>query len=161
MMISLLLFLLFLLLIIMVFILFIYFIYRITRKKHSLQKGDFPDPRYMGSTAFIVGLSGRYKEAVIPIPIEGITIGNNPLTANLIINDHTLVNNEIFISFPENQYDSVSVDVVECYSGGVFVLDTENMNWLPIQSSLRINKSSPVKIRIGATDEVFEITFRS
>lgn len=136
-------------------ILLLYFVFRLLGGMTVAFK--VPDTRYMGSTTFLIGVSGAYKEAVIPIPIEGVVIGSNAADSNIILSDYEVSPRHVRVSFPEGRYDSVEVENV-CSSAMTFYLTGEM--WHVLMGKKTFSQSEPVKIRIGAHQDIFEITFR-
>jgi hypothetical protein len=144
---------------VMVFILIFYWIHHFKRKSLNKPEGHLPDPRFMGSTAFLVGECGVYSGAVIPIPLEGVTIGNNENEANIIIDDQGIASRHVFVSFPVGEYDSVVIEDFGGEGGTFYNLSSEQGNWEPIQGTKRFSIESPGRIRVG-NKQIFTITFR-
>lgn len=144
----------------MVLILGFYLFHRLRRKSTKMPSGHMPDPRFMGSTAFLVGESGMYRGAVIPIPMEGVTIGSDVNEANIIINNHDIASRHVFISFPVGEYDSVLIEDFGGEAGTFYNLSSDQGNWKPLQGSKRFTKDLPGRIRVGQNQDIFDITFR-
>lgn len=135
-----------------------YWIFQKRRLNSKLLSIKHIDPRFMGSTAFLVGLSGLYKGAVIPIPMEGVMIGSDVNEANIVISDSSVSGKHLFVSFPAGKYNAVLTEDLG-NRAGTFYLEGQG-SWIPLHGSKQFSQSSIGKIRIGTNEEIFEITFR-
>jgi hypothetical protein len=145
---------------VMVLILGFYSIQRLRSKRKNVLEGHFPDPRFRGSTAFLVGESGLYRGAVLPIPMEGVTIGSDVNEANIIISDQGIHSRHVFITFPVGEYHSIIIKDLGGEAGTYYILSSDQENWKRLQGSMRFSIESPGKIRVGTNLEIFDITFR-
>ncbi|MDZ5473051.1 FHA domain-containing protein [Bacillus sp. 31A1R] len=117
-----------------------------------------PDPRFTGSTAFLVGSSGMYQGAVIPIPAEGVVIGRDPQIANIIISEESVSKSHVRISLHPQSFDTVIVEDLGS-THGTYYLEGPHLQWSKIQGPKPFSSLTPAQLRIGSTEEIFEIKF--
>lgn len=115
--------------------------------------------QYIGSNAFLVGVSGSYQGSVIPIPVEGIVIGRDPNYANIII-DHTNVSKaHVQIFFNPSTYSSVFIEDLGSTNGTFIHTTTTGNQWSPLHGQIEINSQMNGRLRIGNDGEIFELSF--
>lgn len=115
------------------------------------------DQRFTGSTAFLVGKSGMYQGAVIPIPAEGVVIGRDANLSNIIISEDSVSKSHVRLALHPARYDTVLVQDMGS-THGTF-LQERNGAWFPISGEHQLTAATSSMIRIGSSQEIFEIKF--
>ncbi|OZM56172.1 hypothetical protein CIB95_13805 [Lottiidibacillus patelloidae] len=113
----------------------------------------------VGSTSFLIGKSGSYQDAVIPIPSEGIIIGRDAAVANIIIDSPSVSKSHTRISLHPTNYKLVIVEDLQS-TNGTFYMNSAHHQWTSILSSQEFSNDSATKIKIGNMEEqqIFEIS---
>lgn len=116
------------------------------------------EPRYVGSTAFLIGSSGMYSGSVIPIPTEGVVVGRDPNVANIIISDSGVSKAHTRFAVHPQLVGTVLVEDLGSQNG-TFYHDWSTGQWIPITGTMQFSATAPSKVRIGSTNEVYELKF--
>lgn len=116
------------------------------------------DPRFTGSTAFLVGTGGTYQGAVIPIPTEGVVIGRDANLANIIISDDSVSKSHVKLSLHPSRFDTVLIQDMGS-THGTFLQDGDYGAWSPLSGIHQLTAGSNAMVRIGSSHEIFEIKF--
>lgn len=116
------------------------------------------DPRFTGSTAFLVGMGGTYQGAVIPIPTEGVVIGRDANLANIIISDDGVSKSHVKLALHPSRIDTVLIQDLGS-THGTFLQDGDYGAWFPLSEMHQLTAGSNAMVRIGTSQEIFEIKF--